>query len=265
MARERTMKEYNPFSNHEWLAFLIVGFALLFGLNHILHWEVQSHVQDNVPLAVMVVIASLVVGHLVDMSASFLFESLLFPALDRRIRSVMLGRVAGSSRFFPKNRNGVVKRLFPAFLKPLSKKTVRDIEVRASDACQSDRVQQGSQTVDPAAGTAAPGGDDSPRDLQEVLDEALFFKVRVRIRRDEVARIRMDNFQGSYGFCKNASFAALVLAAVVVFAGWPGCSSRWVAVVVLTLVSGGRFLRFLKYRWYYHFIGFTTFANHKDI
>ena len=211
------MKQWFPFTDYDFYAYLTAGLFLLLGLDLALTGGTLM-LRPNWPVVqvVMLVAAAYVLGQLVAGPSSNLLEHLVARRLFRSPASLLLGLANPRFRerlfsaiFIGRNYgplpNAMCKRILDAAAKTLGVPAITDAE-------------QVFQVAFPAA--------------RSVADSAA----------------RMDQFRNLYGFCRNVSFVSIVVAIFLVLRTRlaPLPYSDWEAGAAL-VVGVGMFGRFLKF------------------
>jgi hypothetical protein len=139
-----------------------------------------------------------------------------------------------------RDTKGGWNRLFPIFYKAFPPETQRRVLDRAK-----------------AAGIDRPG-------------RGLFFHCHAIVKRDKSTADRLSNFLNVYGFCRNASMASLIAAAMLLYAAmrhmdWKTAAGLqtdkllWAGVAVIVAI--GLFYRYLKFFKHYTEEVFRNYAE----
>lgn len=230
------MNFFDRLSDYDILAYLPQGLLALAALDYAFGTTFVLEANWSISTGVLAVIGSYVAGHIIAAPSSRVVEHLL----TRR----WLGNP--TSVLFERCNAGPIKRnLFKGYFTPLAR-SVRD---------------QATNKI----GISNPA---------ELTGDELFWTAYPEARTDPVASKRLSTFLGLYGFCRNLSFLAGVLAAVLLaqavwihfFAENPTEVPRIGAALGFGAISLTFFWRYLKFYRLYAvevFVGFTNPAkNH---
>lgn len=207
------MKQWFPFTDYDFYAYLASGGLLLLGWDFAFN---QSHWLSSqgwtVVQGVLAVGASYVLGSLIAAFSSVILEHWVTQKLLIRPSAIQLG--------FAQPR--WVERLFSLLAAPreLSPLPPNVVALLASE--HSDEL--------------AP----------ETKAERIFFSAHANAIADPTAKARLDAFQNQYGMSRNLCFAFLCTAGFIAVGSWRGGPSIQYALIalVLALMLYARYLKF---------------------
>lgn len=211
------MKQWFPFSDYDFYAYLTAGVFMLLGLDlAITGGDLMLRPAWTIVEVVIVIAAAYVVGQIAAGPASTLLEHVVARRALHPPVSLLLG--LAKPRF--------IERLFSALFigrgfGPLPKAMRETILTNAAKA----------------------HGVDAITDPEEVFQVAF---PAARAIPDTVARI--DQFRNLYGFSRNVSFVAMVSTIALAIRWWmsPLPYSAWMTVIA-AIIAFGMFGRFLKF------------------
>ncbi|AOF98798.1 hypothetical protein BSY18_4051 (plasmid) [Blastomonas sp. RAC04] len=212
------MKDWFPLTSYEFYAYLTSGMVVLAAADRtFMGSTLASHTDWKVAIAVFWVAIAYLVGHIVAIPSSAIFEHLIAKRVLRdpsavilglepqRFREHCFGTVVGAREYEP----------FPAdYRAAIVTKLARALNVTEPNI-QADAAFQCAFT--PA---------------RSIADSAT----------------RMDNFLNQYGFCRNVSFANLIAAALLTILAWrTGEQSDAFLAIGAGVLALGLFIRFIKF------------------
>lgn len=212
-----------PFTVYDFFAYLSSGGVLVAAFDYTLGYQwLLAPDKISAVLAVFLIFAAYLTGHLVAHFSAFLLEEILVGKLLKRPARTLLGEAP--PRF--------LKHFFPGFYKPLP-------------AERQDRVR--AQAT--ARGISATG-------------EALFQHTYAVVTQSEPAQHRLDEFRNQYGFARNMTLALAVSAALLLLARFtvtPPPSPSW--AILAALFALGLLYRYLKFFRQFSYQLLITYAE----
>jgi hypothetical protein len=200
-----------PFSAYDFWAYLSSGFLLLLGIDHVNGGFALEASDWTFPQGLVFVAAAYVLGHAIAGVSSALIEG------------VLVRRWLGSPReslFELREPTKLQRHLFPFYFRALPLRT------------RSAALFRGAKSGSHAA------------------DETLFWVAHVAGRKEVSTSIRLDNFLGQYGFCRNVAMVAFIDAVILAWsaaANGEGSDWSWCAVCLgLGIVLTYRYLKFYR-------------------
>lgn len=212
------MKDWFPLTSYEFYAYLTSGMVVLAAADHAFMDSALAHETDwKVVIAVFWAAIAYLIGHIVAIPSSAIFEHLIAKRVLRdpsavilglqsqRWRELCFGTILGAREYEP----------FPA-------------DYRLGILAKLARLLNVSET-----------------DLQA---EAAFQCAFTHARSNSDSAIRMDNFINQYGLCRNVSFASLIAAVfLTILACRTGNGNDIALAVGAAILSVGLFARFIKF------------------
>jgi hypothetical protein len=218
-----------PFTIYDFLAYLSTGALLLLGADYAfdLKW-VLGQAQDTGHTVVWVIVAY-VLGHINSHAAAFVFEENL---VERWLRYPSVNLLTTTEHF-----GGVAGFLFHHYVNPLPQETAKAI---------LDRYEKLSGS--------------------RVAGDAMFDYCFAHVKeRSKVSYERLQTFLAIYGFSRNMSLAALVLAGIFVAAAITRGTSHFWLLAGANLVAGAvLFWRYLKFFRLFTFELYTCLLGLRD-
>ncbi|MCU7838879.1 MAG: hypothetical protein KZQ94_05820 [Candidatus Thiodiazotropha sp. (ex Troendleina suluensis)] len=213
------MKNYFPFTDYDFYAYLTGGGLLLVALDYAFSNSTYLSHENWSFVQIMVAIASAhVAGHIVAMLAQTILETFVVSKVISKPISLQLGFV--DPNWLEKITGALVGRYYSSF-----PETTRH------------RILEAAAT-------------ELGKPVEEVTDAEDVFQIGFRKSFDvEGARSRIDDFRNQYGFCRNISFVALITTLLLIWKAWSdsGIQADWWLAVTGGLVFIGMFVRFVKF------------------
>lgn len=212
------MKQFFPFTDYDFYAYLTAGLTVLFAIDYVFN-NGAIMLRESWPFVQIVFVLAIgyIVGHIIAGLSSVLFEHWLARRVLRPPITAML--CLSKLRF----RERLAGRLVGRYYEPLPPATRKAILARVAS------------TSDCAV--------EDIRDPEEVFQVA--FSVARRVA--DTAQ-RLDDFRKLYGFSRNMAFAALIAAGALAWRGMmtSDASMYWWALLVMA-GAVTLFVRFLKF------------------
>jgi hypothetical protein len=218
-----------PFTLYDFFAYLSTGALWLLGIDYAfgLKWILDGPADTGHNVAWVII--AYVLGHINSHAAAFVFEE--------NVIAKWLGYPSINLFEATKNRGRVVSRIFAHYLTPLAGQTAARI---------LDRYQALSNGREPG-------------------DSMFNFCFAVVKERSAVSYGRLQNFLAIYGFARNMSFAALLLAGVFVVAAiHRGLPHFWLLAAGSLAAAAVLFWRYLKFFRVFSLEVFTSLIALKD-
>lgn len=212
------MKNYFPFSDYDFYAYLTSGSLLLGLLDFSIH-EAAFLVQTDWTFVqiVLAVSAAYVVGHLVAIFAQLLLETIVFNWLLTKPVDLQLGMK--EPNILERCLGLLVGRYYDRLAETVSGKILEGARVLLATSADKDLC------------------------AEEVFQAGFRKSFSV-----DGARARIDQFRNQYGFCRNITFVSML---AVAMSGWGLCETTSEISGLLfgaSLVAFlGMFLRYLKF------------------
>jgi len=203
-----TIVDKIPFGVYDFFAYLSSGTVMLVALDQVSRTGLLTQPHITPALAVVLVIAAYVVGHIVAHFSSFLLEHRFCGKLLYRPTTLLLG----SAPHFV-----FLSKLFPNYHRALPAST--RIRIREQAASR---------------GFTAHG-------------EALFLHAYALVTANEKAQARLDEFRNQYGFARNMSFAFIVSGLMLTIARYFGDSLSWMFILLVFGAGIALLYRYLKF------------------
>jgi phosphate/sulfate permease len=197
-----------PFGVYDFFAYLSSGSVLILTADYVFGAGLLERNRISSVLAVWLVVAAYICGHIVAQCSAFVYERL---AVERVLRSpvnVLLGSRPTSK---------LLRTTFPNYFRMLPEHTQERVRERAA-----------------ARNFSGTG-------------EALFLHAYAIVTSDARFQDRLDSFRNQYGFARNVSFALLIAAVTIFIAqslGQP-VQDRW--AIIAAVASVCLFYRYLKF------------------
>ena len=213
------MKNWFPFTDYEFYAYLTAGLVVLFSLDYGIN-QGAIMLRENWPFIqiVFAIAMAYVAGHIVAGLASVVMERWVVHRLLRSPVAVMLG--LGKPRF----GENIVRRLFIGRYYEPQSETFRTIVLK----CVGEKLG-----IEP----------------EKISDPEEVFQVAFPVARaipDTAARL--DEFRRMYGFARNVAFAGVMAAAAIAYRAKSAGEDTlyfWAGLIVLlSLWMFGRYLKF---------------------
>ena len=216
-----------PFTVYDFFGYLASGFVLLAAVTAAFVGSEPLRNDPNVVVALLLVVAAYVAGHVVANLAGDLIERRVVRNRLGTPMSVLLGKQHLSPR---------AQRFFPGYAEALPD----EIQKRVGEQAERDGITD--------------------------RGEALFYHCHARLKADSAVSARLNIFLNLYGFCRNMTMALVLAAATLtvgIVAGTAEAGSHvepawWIAAALIAAV--GLFYRYLKFLRQYAVELLTSYA-----
>lgn len=216
-----------PFSVYDFFGYLAAGYLVIVAVDHVLAKELVLTDEISIPLGIFWLFFAYVIGHLLAHLSSWLIQHNL---VGRWLKGPDINLFQDQPK---KWRDRPWKmRFFPGYFKPLPN-LIRD------------QVQEKAK---------AEGVND--------IGEAIFFTAFGRVKKDEKAMSRLFTFLNMYGFCRNISFALLLVSILMLVAAIAEKSLNhllWAGIAFIGAI--GMLYRYLKFFRHYSVDLFITYRE----
>lgn len=218
-----------PFSIYDFFGYLASGFILLVTANYTYGGASFLAGQVSIMLALFLVIAAYILGHIIANISAFLLE-------EKFVKGVLK---EPSINLFCREPKSNWRKIFPGFYKPLPEGTCTRIISKTTEK----------------AGFEKPG-------------QAVFYHCFQIAKSNEKTLTRLNTFLNLYGFSRNVSMS-LFLCSLVLLSGWlynrytnsqQNPALLWWSIVSI-LASIGMLYRYLKFFRHYSVEVFTSYAE----